>query len=116
MAGDARKTPVMPPMRNTPSMPMQKSIGVANQMLPRHMVAIQPKNLTPVGMAIRNEVIAKYTVATAPVVNMWCAQTLKLYAAIRIVAKTKALYPNSGLRLNTGMISVTTPKNGIAMM
>ena len=28
------------------------------------------------------------------------------------VARTNAAYPNTGLRLNTEMISVITPKNG----
>ena len=43
---------------------------------------------------------------------MWCAQTLKLSRPMAIVAKTKARYPNSGLRLKTGRISLTTPIAG----
>jgi hypothetical protein len=35
---------------------------------------------------------------------------------MRIVAKTRNRYPNSGLREKTGMISEITPKNGSATM
>src|SRR6266516_1839576 len=88
------------------------TIGVANVSLPPHIVPIQLKNLTPVGTAIRNDIAEKNGLSTAPVVNMWCAQTLIEYAAIASVARTKPVYPNTGLRENTGTISVKTPKNG----
>jgi hypothetical protein len=47
---------------------------------------------------------------------MWCAHTVIDSAAMAIVAPTMPLYPNSGLRLNTGITSVTMPKNGSATM
>ena len=40
---------------------------------------------------------------------MWWAQTEKPSAPMATVAKTKALYPNSGFRLKTGRISLTVP-------
>ncbi len=36
---------------------------------------IQLTNFTPVGTAMRNETAEKNGLLTAPVVNMWCAQT-----------------------------------------
>jgi len=47
---------------------------------------------------------------------MWCAHTVIDSPAMPIVAAIMPLYPNSGLRLNTGRISVAMPKNGIATM
>src|SRR5690349_24541454 len=80
------------------------------------MVPIQLKNFMPVGTAMRNVRNEKNGSSTWPVANMWCAQTLIDSAAIATVAPTMPLYPNSGLRLNTGMTSVTMPKNGSATM
>src|SRR3954470_14342941 len=74
--GDATMTPVMPPTRKKYIIPRQNNIGVGNVSWPRHIVAIQLKNLIPVGTAIRNERNEKNGRSTAPVVNMWCAQTL----------------------------------------
>ena len=54
------------------------------------MVAIQLKNLIPVGTAIRNVVIAKNGGLIAPVVNMWCAHTAIDRPAMAAVAKTIA--------------------------
>ncbi len=80
------------------------------------MVPTQLKNFTPVGTAIRNVMNEKNGSSTAPVVNMWCAHTVIDRPAIEIVAAISVLYPNSGLRLNTGMISVAMPKKGSARM
>ena len=55
------------------------------------MVASQLKNLTPVGTAMRKVKKAKKGRYTAPVVNMWWAQTVKPRAPMAAVAKTKAL-------------------------
>src|SRR5688572_30715732 len=96
--------------------PMQNSMGVSNVSFPRHIVAIQLKNFTPVGTAIKNDVNVKKRLLIAPLVNMWCAHTEKLYAAISNVANTNPRYPNTGLREKTGMISVTIPKKGRMMM
>src|SRR5438552_1861060 len=92
--------------------PRHQSIGVSKVSRPRHIVAIQLKILIPVGTAIANDAKLKNGSEMAPVVNMWCAHTDIESAAISSVAKTNARYPNRGLRLNTGMISVTIPKNG----
>ena len=99
----------MPPIRNIVRNPIAKSSGVATRIWPRHIVKIQLKNFTPVGTAIRNVMRLKKGRKTAPVVNMWCAQTEKPSAPIATVAKTNALYPKRGLRLNTGRISLTVP-------
>ena len=71
--------------------PRAKSIGVGKRSWPPHMVASQLKNLMPVGTAIRNVKKLKNGRYTAPVVNMWCAQTEKPRAPIDAVAKTNAL-------------------------
>src|SRR5262249_41226147 len=112
--GEARMTPVNPPNRNVTRKPNDHSIGVSNVNEPRHIVPIQLKNLIPVGMAIRNVMIEKNGSSTAPVTNMWCAHTVMDRPAIDNVANTMPRYPNNGLRLNTGKISVTMPKNGSA--
>ena len=80
--------------------------------LPRHSVASQLNIFTPVGMAMSAVMKLKKGRKTAPVVNIWCAHTLKLSRPMAIVANTKARYPNSGLRLNVGRISLTTPMAG----
>src|SRR6058998_155638 len=104
--GDATMTPLIPPIRNVYRKPMHQSIGVGNVSLPRHIVAIQLKNLIPVGTAIANDARLKNGNDTAPVVNMWWAHTDSDSPAIRSVANTNARYPKIGLRENTGMISV----------
>ena len=71
--------------------PTAKSIGVVKLSLPRHMVAIQLKILTPVGTAMRKVVNEKKGRKTAPVVNMWWAQTPKPRAPMETVAMTNAL-------------------------
>src|SRR5947209_4947809 len=116
MGGEATMTPVIPPIRKFDMKPSANSMGGWSDTDPRHIVPIQLKNFTPVGTAIRNDSREKNGSSTAPVANMWCAHTAMDSAPIPMVAKTRPLYPNIGLRENTGMISLTTPKNGIAMM
>src|SRR5947208_1057408 len=113
-AGAASNTPDSPPPRNVTRKPIANSIGVWNVSAPRHIVPIQLKNLIPVGTAIRNEVNEKNGRSTAPVANMWCAQTAMDSEVIAMVASTIARYPNSGLRLNTGITSEMIPKYGSA--
>ena len=71
--------------------PQAYSIGVSKVSLPPHIVASQLKNLTPVGTAMRKVKKLKKGRYTAPVVNMWCAQTVKPSAPMAAVASTKAL-------------------------
>ncbi len=54
-----------------------KSIGVVNRTCPPHIVAIQLKILTPVGMAMSIVVAEKTESATAPnpTENMWWLHT-----------------------------------------
>ena len=52
---------------------------------------IQLKNFTPVGTAMRNVMNAKNGRSTAPVGNMWCAQTVTERPAIAMVANTRPL-------------------------
>src|SRR5665213_2770165 len=108
--------PVMPPTRNVNRNPMAISMAVENQISPRHMVPIQLNILIPVGTAIKKLIKEKNGNSTTPVVNMWCAQTPNESAPMVIVAKTIPLYPKTGLREKTGMISVMMPKNGRARM
>ena len=78
------------------------------------MVPIQLKILMPVGTAIRRLMIEKNGSRTTPVVNMWWAHTPSESAAIERVAKIIPLYPKTGFREKTAMISVAMPKNGRA--
>ena len=71
--------------------PIANSIGVSKVTAPRHIVPIQLKNFMPVGTAIRNVMTEKNGSSTAPVVNMWCAQTASDSAAIDRVASTMPL-------------------------
>ena len=70
-------TPLRPPMINMNMNPSAKSIGVVNLIDPPHMVAIQLKIFTPVGMAISMVVMVKTELAMlpSPTVNMWWLQT-----------------------------------------
>ena len=58
---------------------------------PPHIVPIQLKNFTPVGMAISIVMIAKNGSSTCPVAYMWCAQTAADRAAMAIRANTIVL-------------------------
>ncbi len=90
IGGEARNTPVMPPIRNTSRKPTAISIAVVKVIAPRHMVATQLKILMPVGTAISIVMIEKYGRLTAPVENMWCAQTPNDSAAMPNTANTIA--------------------------
>ena len=83
-------TPLMPPIRNIDRKPRAKSIGVAKVIDPRHRVAIQLNIFTPVGTAMSAVMKLKKGRKTWPVVNMWCAQTLKERRPMAIVANTNA--------------------------
>src|SRR6202022_3383048 len=106
IGGEATITPVTPPSRKFSRNPIENSIGVWNEIEPRHIVAIQLKNFTPVGTAIKNETKLKNGLLTAPVVNMWCAHTPIESPAIANAESTSPVYPKIGLRENTGMISL----------
>ena len=86
----ARIRPVKPPMVNTKMKPTENSIGVSNVIEPFHIVAIQLNTFTPVGTAISMVAYMKnsWLVTGMPVVNMWCAQTMKDRIAIEAVAYT----------------------------
>ncbi|CAM5717150.1 hypothetical protein SALBM217S_09314 [Streptomyces griseoloalbus] len=96
--------------------PTAHSIGGSKERLPFHMVPIQLKNFTPVGTAMRKLMKEKNGSSTAPVANMWWAHTVADRPVMVMVAPTSPMYPKIGLRENTGMISLTTPKNGSARM
>ena len=83
--------PVMPPARNAIKNPTVNSMGGSKVIWPFHMVPIQLKNLTPVGMAIRKVMNEKNGSSTAPVVNMWWAHTVVDRPAIEIVAAIRPL-------------------------
>ena len=91
IGGDASMMPVTPPMRKAKRKPIQNSMGVVNVSCPCHMVPIQLKNLMPVGTAISRLRKEKKGSSTAPVVNMWWAQTPVDRAAMAMVAKTMPL-------------------------
>src|SRR5687767_11609726 len=97
-------TPVKPPNRKVTRKPTDHSIGVSKEIDPPHIVPIQLKNFTPVGTAIRNVMKEKNGRFTAPVTNMWWAQTAIDRAPMERVAATRPTYPKMGLRLKTGRI------------
>ncbi len=72
-------TPEMPPMVNSAMSPIANFIAVAKRIWPPHIVAIQLKIFTPVGMPMSIVVRAKIVSAVAPMptANMWCAHTPK---------------------------------------
>ena len=82
-----------PPMVNTKMKPTANSMGVSNVMEPFHMVASQLNTFTPVGTAISMVAYMKnnWPVTGMPVVNMWCAQTMKDRIAMDAVAYTMEL-------------------------
>ena len=61
-------------------------IAAVKRILPPHIVKIQLKIFTPVGIAISIVVTAKTesAIGPMPVANMWCAQTPKPRNAMRI--------------------------------
>ena len=59
IGGEARKMPVMPPIRNTRMNPSAISMAVDRVIDPRHMVPIQLNTLMPVGTAISSDMIEK---------------------------------------------------------
>ena len=63
--------------------PSANSIGGSKRSLPFHSVPSQMKKSTPVGIEISSVVTLKNGSSTAPVANMWCAQTLNERAVIR---------------------------------
>ena len=85
--------PVIPPMRNVNRKPAANSSGTRNSIVPRHSVASQLKIFTPVGTAMRNELIMKKTstIVGDGVANMWCAHTSRPRNAMTTVAAAIAL-------------------------
>ena len=73
--------------------PTENSSAVVYSIVPRQSVAIQLKILTPVGTAIRNELIMKKmsTSDGLGVENMWCAHTSRPRKAMTSVAAAIAL-------------------------
>ena len=66
-------------------------MGVSMRICPRHIVPIQLKNFTPVGTPIMSDMKPNHGLSTAPVVNMWWAQTLNASAPIANNDQTMAL-------------------------
>ncbi len=70
--------PVRPPIKNVAMNPKTNFIDTVNSIEPHQAVAIQLKNLMPVGTAISIVMIMKKnsTYVFMPTVNMWCAHTV----------------------------------------
>ncbi len=83
--------PVIPPNKKVTKKPITQSIGVSKVTWPRHIVPIQLKNLTPVGIPIKKVINEKKGSRTWPLANIWCAQTATESAEIAIVAAIKPL-------------------------
>src|SRR5262245_20889742 len=88
-ASVARKTPVSPPIVNSPRKPSAYSIGASNEIEPRCRVAIQLKTFTAEGIATRNESSEKTTPAYSdwPLTNMWWPHTRNPSTAIARLEK-----------------------------
>ncbi len=69
----------MPPIVNIAMSAIANFIGTVKRISPLHIVAIQLKIFTPVGMAMSIVISEKIESATAPIPteNMWWAQTPK---------------------------------------
>ena len=68
----------MPPIRNIAKKPSANSMGTSKRIFPRQSVASQMKKSTPVGIEIISVVAEKKDrFVITPVVNMWCAHTVK---------------------------------------
>ena len=87
IAGEAIHTPSTPPIRNSAMKPSANSIGGSKRSRPRHKVASQLKNSTPVGIEMSSVVALKKGNSTWPVTNMWWAQTLNDSAVISTKAR-----------------------------
>ena len=76
----------MPPITNRPTSEIAYFIATVNRRFPPHIVKIQLKIFTPVGMAMSIVVIAntESAIAPMPTANMWCAHTPKPRNAMRI--------------------------------
>ncbi len=68
--------------------PIAQSMGVLKLSEPPHIVAIHEKILIPVGTAITIVAAVKYILVFTerPVVNMWCAHTIKPTTPIATIA------------------------------
>ncbi len=84
--GDECITPEMPPIVKSAMRPIANFIAVVKRIWPPHIVAIQLKIFTPVGIAMSIVMSEKTVSATAPrpTANMWCAQTPKPRTPIMI--------------------------------
>ena len=116
--GDACMIPEMPPMVNSPTSAMANNICVVKRSWPPHIVKIQLKIFTPVGIAMSIVVRPKNVSAIGPMptANMWCAHTPKPSTAMRIPEYTITGYPNSGFLEYVGSTSDTSPNAGRTRM
>jgi len=83
-------TPVTPPIVNVGMKPSANKLAVVNLNWPPQMVNTQLNTLMPVGTAISIVATAKIELAIGPmpVVNIWCAHTIKLKNPISASANT----------------------------
>src|SRR5437764_15400915 len=104
----------MPPSRKISRKPMANNIGVEKRTTPFHIVAMNAKNWTPLGMAITRLAAEKNDIASTgmPVANMWWTQTPKLMYEMAIRDVTTQRQPAIGRRENTGMLAATMPAAG----
>ena len=86
----AKATPVMPPSTKFTMNPQEKRIALFKLIFPPHNVASQLKNLIPVGTAMNAVAMVKNKriQGGVPLVNMWCAQTIKPRTTIAMIEYT----------------------------
>ena len=86
----ASATPVMPPNTKFTMKPQQNSIAVFRLIFPPQRVASQLKNLMPVGTAMKAVAMVKNRriQGGVPLVNMWCAHTIKPRNTIAMIEYT----------------------------
>jgi hypothetical protein len=101
----------MPNMGRNPS---ANSMGVLNRIDPPHKEMKKAERIMTDGIDIIIVVVWKNAVIVVPipVINMWCAQTMKDMKPRKITEKTMERYPQRGFRVLFAIISATIPIAG----
>src|SRR2546421_12174574 len=104
----------MPPIRKVARKPKTNLMGTVKSIDPHHAVAIQLKNLMPVGTAMSIVINMKKpsTYVFMPTVNMWCAHTVIDRNTRPKSAATIDMQPTIGLRAKTGAMSEVMLNDG----
>ena len=80
-------------MAKLKTIPSVNNMGVFSHILPRHIVPSAARNMIPVGIDINSVRTMNGPCSSLPIplVNRWCAQTMKLMATMANRARTTHL-------------------------